>query len=29
MDTAKNILEYIELISNILKPNAVWINMGK
>jgi len=28
MDTAKNILEYIELISNILKPNAVWINMG-
>eukprot|EP00833_Pecoramyces_ruminatium_P014566 jgi/Orpsp1_1/1188598/evm.model.d7180000065976.1 len=28
MDTAKNILEYIELISKILKPNAVWINLG-
>jgi len=28
MDTAKNILEYIELISQILKPNAVWINLG-
>jgi len=28
MDTAKNILEYIEVISKILKPNAVWINLG-
>jgi len=29
MDTAKNILEYIEVISRILKPNGVWINLGK
>ncbi|KAG4108714.1 N2227-domain-containing protein [Neocallimastix lanati (nom. inval.)] len=28
MDTAKNILEYIEVISRILKPNGVWINLG-
>jgi len=28
LDTAKNILEYIEVISKILKPNAVWINLG-
>lgn len=28
IDTAKNIVEYIEIISNILKPGGVWINLG-
>jgi len=28
MDTAKNIIEYIETIWNILKSGGVWINYG-
>jgi len=28
MDTARNIVEYVETISNILKPGGVWINLG-
>jgi len=28
LDTARNILEYLEVMSKILKPGAVWINMG-
>lgn len=28
IDTAKNIVEYIEVISNILKPGGLWINLG-
>lgn len=28
IDTAKNIVEYIEVISNILKPGGIWINLG-
>ncbi|KAM0951637.1 putative S-adenosyl-L-methionine-dependent methyltransferase [Dioscorea sansibarensis] len=28
LDTAHNIVEYIEIISNIIKDGGVWINMG-
>jgi len=28
IDTARNILEYIEVIHQILKPGGYWINMG-
>lgn len=28
IDTAHNIIEYIEVIYNILKPGGVWINFG-
>ncbi|KAK3514496.1 hypothetical protein QTP70_018666 [Hemibagrus guttatus] len=28
IDTAHNVLEYIETIWNILKPGGVWINLG-
>ncbi|KNC99971.1 uncharacterized protein SPPG_05346 [Spizellomyces punctatus DAOM BR117] len=28
MDTAKNIVEYIDIIKRILKPNGLWINLG-
>ena len=28
LDTAKNVLEYVELIEKILKPDGLWINMG-
>ena len=28
MDTAKNIVDYIEIISKILKPGGIWINIG-
>eukprot|EP00249_Psilotum_nudum_P012375 c23747_g1_i1 orf=810-1187(-) len=28
IDTAHNIVEYIEIISKILKPGGVWINLG-
>jgi len=28
LDTAQNIVEYIEIISNILKDGGVWINLG-
>jgi hypothetical protein len=28
MDTAKNIIEYIETISSTLKPGGMWINFG-
>ncbi|CAG8544525.1 132_t:CDS:10 [Paraglomus occultum] len=28
IDTAKNIMEYIEIIYNILKPGGLWINIG-
>ncbi|KAI8993126.1 N2227-like protein-domain-containing protein [Pilobolus umbonatus] len=28
IDTAKNILEYMEVIHKILKPNGIWINIG-
>ena len=29
IDTAHNVIEYIENIYNILKPGGVWINFGK
>jgi len=28
LDTAKNVIEYIEHIYNLLKPNGIWINLG-
>jgi carnosine N-methyltransferase len=28
VDTAKNIVEYVEVISQILKPGGRWINLG-
>lgn len=28
IDTAKNILEYLEVLYNTLKPNGIWINLG-
>jgi len=28
MDTAKNILEYMEVIHKTLKQNGTWINIG-
>ncbi|MQL92598.1 hypothetical protein Taro_025224 [Colocasia esculenta] len=28
LDTAHNIVEYIEIISKILKPGGIWINFG-
>ena len=28
MDTAHNIIEYIECINHILSPGGVWINIG-
>jgi len=28
IDTAKNIIAYIEVIQKILKPGGVWVNMG-
>ncbi|KAI8376960.1 N2227-like protein-domain-containing protein [Blakeslea trispora] len=28
IDTAKNIIEYMEVIHKALKPNGVWINIG-
>lgn len=28
IDTAKNILEYLEVIHKILKPHGTWINIG-
>ncbi|KAI9097376.1 N2227-domain-containing protein [Phlyctochytrium arcticum] len=28
VDTAKNIVEYLEIIKNALKPGGVWINLG-
>ncbi|KAH9308465.1 hypothetical protein KI387_036376, partial [Taxus chinensis] len=28
IDTAHNVVEYIEIISNILKDGGVWINLG-
>ena len=28
MDTAHNIIEYIECISNILKKGGIWVNIG-
>ena len=28
IDTANNIIEYIEMIYNILKPGGVWVNLG-
>jgi len=28
LDTAKNIIQYIEVIFNILKPGGKWINLG-
>ena len=28
IDTAHNILEYIECINKILKPNGLWVNIG-
>ena len=29
IDTASNILAYVEMIYNILKPGGYWINLGK
>ncbi len=29
IDTAKNLIEYVEIISSILTENGVWINHGK
>lgn len=28
VDTAKNIIEYVEAIARLLKPGGVWINFG-
>ena len=28
IDTAHNIIDYIETINKILKPGGVWINLG-
>ena len=28
IDTAHNLVEYLEIIYNILKPGGVWINLG-
>eukprot|EP00727_Mastigamoeba_balamuthi_P010121 m51a1_g5731 hypothetical protein (545) ;mRNA; r:1133463-1136870 len=28
IDTAHNVLEYLEIISKLLKPGGVWINLG-
>jgi len=28
MDTAPNVLKYLEAISHVLKPNGIWINLG-
>ena len=28
LDTARNVLDYIELIQQILKPGGHWINLG-
>jgi carnosine N-methyltransferase len=28
LDTARNIIDYIDTIYRILKPNGVWINFG-
>ena len=28
MDTAKNIIEYLEVIKNVLKKHGTWINLG-
>lgn len=29
IDTARNVIEYLELIYKCLRPNGVWINCGK
>ena len=29
IDTAHNVIAYIETIYNILKPGGYWINLGK
>ncbi|KAI7831922.1 N2227-like protein-domain-containing protein [Kickxella alabastrina] len=28
MDTAKNVLDYLDVVWNVMKPGAVWINLG-
>ena len=28
LDTAHNILEYIECIAQLLRPGGLWVNMG-
>ncbi|KAI9295809.1 N2227-domain-containing protein [Neoconidiobolus thromboides FSU 785] len=28
IDTAKNVLDYIQIIFNLLKPGGIWINIG-
>jgi len=28
LDTASNVIQYIEVIFNILKPGAIWLNIG-
>jgi carnosine N-methyltransferase len=28
IDTASNVLKYIETIYNVLEPNGIWINLG-
>ena len=28
LDTANNILDYIDLIKSILKVDGIWVNMG-
>jgi carnosine N-methyltransferase len=28
MDTAKNVLDYVETIHRLLKPGGVWVNIG-
>lgn len=29
IDTAHNVIDYVETIWNILKPGGVWINLGE
>jgi hypothetical protein len=29
IDTAKNIVEYLDIIRNALTPDGIWINLGK
>jgi hypothetical protein len=28
IDTAKNVVQYLDIIRNVLTPNGIWINLG-